>query len=96
MALKGANILAGLAIGIGGGLLAPLVAPILKPFGRSILKAGLAASDQARVAFAELSERTGDILAEARAEIEEERNSTAQQPGLRARHDGDESDRAAT
>ena len=95
MALKGANILAGLAIGIGGGLLAPLVAPILKPFGRSILKAGLAATDQAKVAFAELGERTGDILAEVRSEIEEERNSTVLQPKPKARPDGDKNHRAA-
>ena len=89
MALKGANILAGLAIGIGGGLLAPVVAPILKPFGRSVLKAGLTAYDQARVTLAELSERAEDILAEVRAEMEEERNSTAEQPDASPERESD-------
>jgi Protein of unknown function (DUF5132) len=72
MALKGADIVTGLAIGVGVGLLAPIVMPILRPFGRSVLKAGLAAYDQAKVAAAELNERTGDVLSEVRAEIEEE------------------------
>lgn len=78
--LKGANIVTGLAIGIGAGVIAPMLAPILKPFANSAIKAGLVAYDQARVAFAELNERTGDVMAEARAEVEEARKAAAEQP----------------
>jgi hypothetical protein len=41
----------------------------LRPIAKSILKAGLIAYDQGRVALAEFNEQTGDMLAEARAEL---------------------------
>ena len=66
---KGGNIVTGLAIGLGAALLAPVVIPVLRPFAKSVIKAGLVAYDQGRVALAELNETTGDILAEARAEL---------------------------
>ena len=78
--LKGANIVIGLAIGIGAGVIAPMLAPILKPLAKSAIKAGLVAYDQARLAFADLNERTGDVMAEARAEMEEERKAAGEQP----------------
>jgi hypothetical protein len=60
-----------LAIGIGAAVVAPAVIPALRPIAKSIIKAGLIAYDQGRVALAELNEHTGDILAEARAEVAE-------------------------
>jgi hypothetical protein len=66
---KGGNIVAGLAIGIGAAVLAPVLIPALRPLAKSVIKAGLVAYDQGRVALAELNEHTGDILAEARAEL---------------------------
>ena len=78
--LKGANIVTGLAIGIGAGVIAPMLAPILKPLAKSAIKAGLVAYDQARLAFADLNERTGDVMAEARAEVEEARKAAGEQP----------------
>jgi Protein of unknown function (DUF5132) len=68
---KGGNILTGLAIGIGAAIVAPAVIPVLRPFAKSVIKAGLMAYDQGRVALAELNEHTGDIIAEVRSELEE-------------------------
>ena len=65
---KGGNIVAGLAIGVGAAVLAPVVIPALRRLAKSVIKAGLIAYDQGRVALAELNEHTGDIMAEARAE----------------------------
>jgi Protein of unknown function (DUF5132) len=65
---KGGNIVTGLAIGIGTAVVAPAIVPALRPIAKSIIKAGLIAYDQGRVALAELNEHTGDIVAEARAE----------------------------
>jgi Protein of unknown function (DUF5132) len=68
---KGGNIVAGLAIGIGAAVVAPALIPALRPIAKSIIKAGLIAYDQGRVALAELNEHTGDIMAEARSELAE-------------------------
>jgi Protein of unknown function (DUF5132) len=66
---KGGNVVTGLAVGLGAAVIAPMVVPVLRPLAKSVLKAGLIAYDQGRVALAELNERTGDIVAEARAEM---------------------------
>ena len=68
---KGGNIVTGLAMGVGAAVLAPVVVPVLRPLAKSIIKAGIIAYDQGRVALAELNEQTGDIVAEARAELAE-------------------------
>jgi len=68
---KGGNIVTGLAIGIGVGIVATVVIPVLRPIAKSIIKAGLIAYDQGRVVLGQLSEQTGDIVAEARAELAE-------------------------
>ena len=70
-ALKGGNIVTGLAIGIGAVVLAPLAVPVLRPLAKTVLKAGLVAYDQARVAVAELNEQASDLVAEARSEMSE-------------------------
>lgn len=67
----GGGIVMGLAVGLGAAVVAPILLPALRPIAKSILKAGLVAYDQGRVALAELNEHTGDILAEARAELAE-------------------------
>lgn len=71
-ALKGGNIVTGLAIGVGMVLLAPMLKPLVRPVAKSVLKAGVAMYDQGRTALAELNEQAGDIVAEVRAEIEHE------------------------
>jgi Protein of unknown function (DUF5132) len=68
-AFKGGGIMMALAAGVGAALVAPVVIPALRPIAKSVLKAGLIAYDQGRVALAELNEQTGDILAEARDEL---------------------------
>ena len=52
-------------------VVAPALIPALRPIAKSIIKAGLIAYDQGRVALAELNEHTGDIMAEARSELAE-------------------------
>lgn len=70
-AFKGGNIATGLAVGVGAAVLIPLAMPVLRPLSKVAVKAGLSVYDQGRVAFAELSERTNDLVAEARAEMDE-------------------------
>jgi len=76
---KGGNIVTGLAIGVGAAILAPVIVPALRPFAKAVIKAGLVAYDQGRVALAELNERTGDIVAEARSELAESSAAAEQQ-----------------
>jgi hypothetical protein len=63
--------LTALAVGIGAAVVAPAVVPGLRPFVKAVIKAGLVAYDQGRVALAELNEQAGDIIAEVRAELAE-------------------------
>jgi hypothetical protein len=70
-ALKGGNIVTGLAIGVGAVVLAPLAVPLLRPLTKTVLKAGLVAYDQARVTVAEMNEQASDLIAEARSEMGE-------------------------
>jgi hypothetical protein len=71
-AFKGGNIVTGLAVGVGFALLAPVVKPLVRPLAKSVVKAGLVAYDQGRIALAELGEQAGDMMAEARSEMEAE------------------------
>jgi hypothetical protein len=67
---EGGGIGTGLAVVVGAAVLGPLVAPIVRPLAKTVIKAGLAAYEQGREAYAELSERTGDMVAEAKSEME--------------------------
>ena len=73
----------GLALiaGVAGGLVAPLLYPSVarnaRPVTRKALKAGMAALERGREIAAELGEQAGDLLAEARAEYDEERKPLA-------------------
>ena len=82
---KGGNIVAGLAIGVGAILVAPVVIPALRPIAKSIIKMGLIAYDQGRIALADLSEPS--ILTEVRTELAEAakpgESGAAQQPSGR-------------
>lgn len=71
-ALKGGNIVTGLAIGVGMVLLAPMLKPLVRPVAKSVLKAGVAVYDQGRTTLAEINEQAGDMVAEVRSEIEHE------------------------
>ena len=71
-ALKSGNVVTGLAIGVGMMLLAPMIKPLVRPVAKTVLRAGVAAYDQGKTALAEINEQAGDIVAEVRAEIEQE------------------------
>ena len=63
-----------IAIGIGAAIVAPTVIRALRPIAKSLIKAGLIAYDQGRIALA----ATGDILAEARTELAEVGKATGE------------------
>jgi hypothetical protein len=77
---KGGSIVTGLAVGIGAAVFAPVLIPAIRPLAKTIIKAGLIAYDQGRAALAEFNEQTGDIIAEARAELSEAASEAAQEP----------------
>lgn len=78
--LKG-NILGGLAIGIGAAIVGPVVLPVLagiaKPLAKGAIKSGLLLFEKGKETVAEMSEVLEDIVAEAKAEIEEAHQQAA-------------------
>lgn len=72
--LKG-NVMMGLAIGIGATVLGPAVLPALagvaKPLLKAAIKSGLLLYEKGKETAAELSEVVEDVVAEAKAEMEE-------------------------
>lgn len=73
--LKG-NVVTGLMIGVGAAVLAPVVLPILasiaRPVAKAAVKGGMMLYDKGREAVAEAGEMFEDIVAEAKAERDEE------------------------
>lgn len=71
----------GIIAGIGAVLLAPVIIPVVagigKPIAKSIIKGGIVAYEKSRGAFAELGETWEDIVAEAKAEIAESKETPA-------------------
>src|SRR5690349_8832608 len=67
------SAVAGLAIGIGAAFLGPALLPVFrtvaKPTAKALMKAGILAYEQGRIALAEVGEVADDLLAEARAEL---------------------------
>lgn len=65
----------GLAIGLGAAILAPVVLPLVasaaKPVARALIKTGIIMYEKGREAMAECGEVFDDLVAEARAEIEQ-------------------------
>jgi hypothetical protein len=70
---KGGNIVTGLAIGIGGLILAPVVIPlavgIVKPIAKVAVRGSAALYKSGRNAVVEAGEAVSDIVAEAKAEL---------------------------
>ncbi|MBF0117512.1 MAG: DUF5132 domain-containing protein [Desulfobacterales bacterium] len=68
------NIIMGLAVGIGAGIIAPLFTPIIaqtgKPLAKSLLTLGFAAYDKCTEALSETKEVVEDLIAETKAEYE--------------------------
>ncbi|MGH1396279.1 MAG: DUF5132 domain-containing protein [Trichormus sp.] len=75
----------GLIAGIGAVLLAPVLLPVVagigKPIAKSIIKGGIVAYEKSKGAFAELGETWEDIVAEAKAELAEAKETPAFEPG---------------
>ena len=75
MKIFGGGLKTGSAMAIGAGvvLLAPIIIPavasVLKPVAKAVIKGGMLAYENARVAVAETKETIEDIAAEARSEI---------------------------
>jgi len=71
------NLGTGLAVGIGAAVIGPLVAPVvgavLRPAAKAVIKAGLLAYDAGREGAARIGELGGDVVAEARSELNEAR-----------------------
>ena len=69
------NIGPGLAVGLGVAVVAPLLAPaiggVVRPLAKTAVKAGLLAVDAGREGLARLEEAIGDMVAEARAELDQ-------------------------
>lgn len=67
----------GIVGGIGGLLLAPVIIPVVagigKPIAKSLIKGVIVTYESSKSALAEMRETWEDIIAEARAEIAEER-----------------------
>jgi hypothetical protein len=71
----------GLAIGVGVAVLAPLVLPVVasaaRPLARAAIKTGIVLYEKSRETVAEIGEVMEDLVAEARAELEQ--NPAAEQ-----------------
>lgn len=67
----------GLIAGIGAVLLAPVLLPVVagvgKPLVKSVIKGGIVAYEKTRGALAEVGETWEDMIAEARAELAEDK-----------------------
>ena len=80
---------AGLIVGVGALVLGPVIAPavvgVIRPLAKGVIKAGIYAYDRASEGLAQINEMTGDIVAEARSEMDrggaaEERRAPAEEP----------------
>jgi hypothetical protein len=73
------NVVTGLAIGIGAAVLAPVVVPVLasvaKPLTKAVIKGGIALYESGRETVAEVGEVLEDLVAEAQAELTEEKKA---------------------
>jgi len=82
--LKG-GIGPGLVVGVGAVLLGPYIAPAvtaaLRPAAKGVIKAGIFAYDRGCEAMARLNELSGDIVAEARSEMEQRRGPAEAESG---------------
>ena len=90
MKLLGGNLKAGTAMAVGAGvvLLAPVIIPavasVLKPVAKAVIKGGMLAFENARIAVAETKETIEDIAAEARSEIAAGHQQTAKTSAKKA------------
>ncbi len=76
-------------VGVGVALVAPTVLPAvgaaIRPLAKSAIKGGVLLYDTVKESIAEAGEQVNDMVAEVRAEVEEEGNGSADPPKRRAR-----------
>lgn len=60
-------------LGIGALLVAPVALPALRPLAKSVVKNSLVVASKARETVAEVTEQWGDLVAEARSEMQASR-----------------------
>ena len=65
------NVLTGVVVGIGAVLLVPSIGQVLRPAAKAVIKGGILAYQ----GLAELGETASDLVAEARAEMEQGPNT---------------------
>jgi len=70
------NLLTGLAVGLGALLLVPMVGPVLRPAVKAVIKGGMIAYQ----GLAEVGDIASDIVAEARAELEQQQGENEAPP----------------
>lgn len=94
------KVLLGVGIGLGSALLVPAVAGVFAIVGRPLAKAavkhGVLAAERSRERLAVLAEGLEDLIAEVRAEVEEELATKAAPAGADAASDGDGAAPAST
>jgi Protein of unknown function (DUF5132) len=66
------NALTGIAIGLGAFLLVPTLGQVLRPAAKALIKGGILAYQGAYQGLAEIGETASDLVAEARAELEQQ------------------------
>ena len=76
-------------VGVGVALVAPTVLPAvgaaIRPLAKSAIKGGVLLYDTLKESIAEAGEQVNDMVAEVRAEVEEEGDGTTEAPKRRAR-----------
>lgn len=76
-------------VGVGVALVAPTVLPAvgaaIRPLAKSAIKGGVLLYDTVKESIAEAGEQVNDMVAEVRAEVEEEGEGTTETPKRRAR-----------
>lgn len=72
-----ANPTRAILLGIGVVVLAPTVLPLLKPIAKATIKTGVSLYQKSVSAIAETGEVIGDLIAEAKAEVQAEQEQAA-------------------
>jgi hypothetical protein len=67
-----ANPSRAILLGVGAVVLAPTVLPLLKPIAKATIKTGVSLYEKSKGAIAESGEVIGDLVAEAKAEVQAE------------------------
>lgn len=82
------NVGTGLAVGVGvaviGPLLTPVLGAVLRPVTKAVIKAGMVAYDAGREGVARVNEMSGDVVAEVRSELDENKSPKRTRSGTSA------------